>query len=477
MERRDELNPLERAVLGLSRAGVTIEGEQADRLHIHPDLVSRIRVDLTERNLLLPNGTVSPTFGPSDAEEFTRFLGLRLVHCFQSPFTGDVWPVGVTELRIATIEQEPGKAPAAVMGGRRLPVATVPLPQPRAGVPAPDITHLMFAAKAALGGTSMEVDDLDEDGPTHRRGRDDVEVHIEHADDSPQHSYILTALVGDPDGRTEPWRLVTRLGVESDAFARRDAVAARPQSSHVQDLLDRFELGGDRATVVQHRAYRAQLEAAAKAHLESELGTGILAESTISAEELQRMEEAYIASTEDAAHAADHHRQIFSAAQVALEDLLQRMITHHGVPQILADAIASRTVSSPGGRDILKETEEGLAARGVPIRSLPRERYRLRQAAAGVSGKASLRTLVAFSALASTVDRTHPWHALTDLDTVVVELDLVAKWRNAAGGVHATGERLGAEEAHRARDICLRTFRRFSTSQTAPKESHVVEEA
>jgi hypothetical protein len=80
------LNVIERAVLGLVRAGVDTPELIAEHLDLHPDLIAHVQHQLIDRSMLERRGILSPEglsalgYGEQDWDQYT------VAHVFQDPF-------------------------------------------------------------------------------------------------------------------------------------------------------------------------------------------------------------------------------------------------------------------------------------------------------------------------------------------------------------------------------------------------------
>ena len=88
--RERQVNVIQKAVLGMCRAGTTSAQRIGDRLRIHSDLAALVYVELQERGLLDREGL--PTQKGRDLFEEETLESHKLVtgHVFQDPWSGDL---------------------------------------------------------------------------------------------------------------------------------------------------------------------------------------------------------------------------------------------------------------------------------------------------------------------------------------------------------------------------------------------------
>lgn len=165
-----QLNVLQKAVLGMCRAGVTTVDRIGARLHVHPDLAEVIALDLHRRGLLQANGL--PTKQGIDIFEDETLEASRMVtgHVFQDPWTGDLWPRFLEKLDYVELQHNPISGfPDLVLGTKGKPRrerAFMVLPRDLALPPAPGASDIVRANRrhrsALRRSESFEVADEDD---------------------------------------------------------------------------------------------------------------------------------------------------------------------------------------------------------------------------------------------------------------------------------------------------------------------------
>lgn len=116
-----KINVLEKAILGLCRAGVTIAPEIAMKIHIHPDLAMHIMLGLRQNGFIGYDGL--PTQKGIEVLEEETLEDHRLItgHVFEDPWELSLWPRFVEKLDYADLEFEDNGFPELVFGSTGKP--------------------------------------------------------------------------------------------------------------------------------------------------------------------------------------------------------------------------------------------------------------------------------------------------------------------------------------------------------------------
>jgi len=163
--RQRDINILEKAVLGLCRAGATGVERIGARLHIDPDLAAEVVQQLQVRELLDSSGL--PTERGNSTFEAEAYGPTNLVtgHVFQDPWSGALWPRFMEELAIADVEPGDGRYPNLLTGStgdRRSTRMFWHLPSLDALPPPPGPQQVLEASRKhrdALRGAEIGVDE------------------------------------------------------------------------------------------------------------------------------------------------------------------------------------------------------------------------------------------------------------------------------------------------------------------------------
>ena len=114
--RQRKLNVLQRAIMGLCRAGVHRVDSIAKHLSVHTDLVAFIATELGDLGYLDQHGL--PTEQGARVLEDDSFETQELVagYVFQDPWSGDLWPRFVESLDYCELEFNESEFPSVLLG-------------------------------------------------------------------------------------------------------------------------------------------------------------------------------------------------------------------------------------------------------------------------------------------------------------------------------------------------------------------------
>ena len=164
-----QINILQKAVLGMCRAGVTSPVRVGEKLRIHPDLAELIMKELLQRALIKPDGL--PTAAGNEVFE-DEALDMRppvTGHVFQDPWSGELWPRFVQRLDYVELDRRDNGFPDLILGTKGKPRrerAFMCRPVENAVPPCPDVRQILRAThrhKSALRNSeSFEVPEDDE---------------------------------------------------------------------------------------------------------------------------------------------------------------------------------------------------------------------------------------------------------------------------------------------------------------------------
>jgi hypothetical protein len=238
-----ELNVLQKAVLGMCRAGTTNVQRIGDRLHIHPDLAALIYLELQERGLLRSNGL--PTEKGRELFEEETLDARRMVtgHVFQDPWSGDLWPRFVEKLDYVELQQNPNGFPDLVLGSKGKPRrerAFMVLPGDLAIPPAPgasDIVRVTRRHRSALR-RSESYESADEDDTFAHAGSIVLE-RVSLVDDRPTPVFVTSFMylpkAGDLAGE---WHACDPFGLGVSPTLRRALEREMRSSSGLRSVLE-----------------------------------------------------------------------------------------------------------------------------------------------------------------------------------------------------------------------------------------------
>jgi hypothetical protein len=275
-----ELNILQRAVLGLCRAGVVRAGEIGGLLKIHEDLAAKVLQSLQGRRLLDTNGRITERGQAAlqtnlAAGEEQPIAG----YVFQDPWTRRVWPRFVERLAYADVApREDGFADLLLgtAGEPRQERAYTLWPREQFAVAPPgaaevlqvvrrhgrlraDDTDRADAEDALAGGTQLG------DAPRLER--------LTHIESEPRPVYLATAVYAPEvpiDGAL--WEVADPFGGGRSAVARECIANRRSSDQGLESLLNGLVAAAQTDASIGLGEVLEQLELAAALHVEERLG-------------------------------------------------------------------------------------------------------------------------------------------------------------------------------------------------------------
>ena len=221
------LNVLQRAVMGLCRAGLVRPDTLAEHLSIHPDLAAFIMKELGDLRYVDTNGL--PT------SEGIRILDDDSIdthemvagYVFQDPWRQDLWPRFVERLDYCELDYDKNGFPVLVTGTtgkpRRFPAFAV-LPRANVGVPATPSSKAIVEAVTRHRKRLRfnDADDTDE-GPIGKFDATGVQIRrVNFVEETPQPVFLTTYLyVPESDSGAMDWYVCDPFGLGQSVRLRR----------------------------------------------------------------------------------------------------------------------------------------------------------------------------------------------------------------------------------------------------------------
>lgn len=216
--RKRKVNILEKAVIGLCRAGASDLDRIASRLAISRDLAAEIVQALQGRELLDSRGL--PTEQGQSLYEEEAFGPTDLVtgYVFQDPWAGSLWPRLVEQLTVAEVELGSRDYPALVQGstGSRRPVPAfwyLPSINEIPAVPGQeDVLRASRQHRRALRNTELLGEDEEPDTRSEKR---DVQIDMVSVVDDQPTQVLLASFVflAEGDMATSEWMACDPFGL------------------------------------------------------------------------------------------------------------------------------------------------------------------------------------------------------------------------------------------------------------------------
>jgi len=216
-----KINVLEKAVLGLCRAGVTIAPEIALKIHIHPDLAMHIMLGLRQNGFIGYDGLPTQKGIEVLQEETLEDHKLITGHVFQDPWELSLWPRFVEKLDYVDLEFGDNGFPELVFGKSWYQGAYMQFPERNADPREPGAAEILRKTRQhrrdlrnASSFQQWEEEVLDDVGsaPLER---------ISIVDECPEPVFLTTYLYLPKDGGDIDWYVCDPFGLGHSPFLRR----------------------------------------------------------------------------------------------------------------------------------------------------------------------------------------------------------------------------------------------------------------
>jgi hypothetical protein len=445
--RARELNVLQKAVLGMCRAGTTNVQCIGERLHIHAELAAVIFLELLERHLLGANGL--PTDEGRELFENETLESSRMVtgHVFQDPWSGDLWPRFIERLDYVELQQNPISGfPDLVLGSKGKPRrerAFMVLPSDLALPPAPRASEIVRVTRqhrsALRRSDSYEV--ADEDATFAHAGSVALE-RVSLVDDRPAAVFVTSLLylpeAGDLAGE---WHACDPFGLGVSVTLRRALEREMRSSPGLRAVLESMMGHSLDQQIETQQRWAGEVRATAIKNIEKALT--IAAHDLPQYEDLVALEYAHV-EAELLGESCPAHKlnDLLGAARRALEGTFQALFNRHPPRNVWQRVYtARRPVEDAVYCQGVYEASAKAVGFCVPLpEALARVKPNHVKAACYADGGWRLRGAIVAAVLAACDDREHPLRRVATHEPRLLELlDDVAKRAGAA--VHAGAER------------------------------------
>lgn len=247
------INVLEKAILGLARAGIRRAEQIGPRLHIAPDLAGFILMDLLERGLLDQQG--QPTEKGNDLllAEIADAEEMRVGHVFQDAMTGELWPRFMERLDYAQREFGESRFPLLDLGTTGKPHRERPfmyLPERFHRTLTPEPAAILWASRQHRARLRHVAElnfyaesDIEEDAGD---SVDDPAVlaRISYVDESPRPVFLTTYLYiperTDDDLIGSGWYVCDPFGLGASPPLRRSIEQEMERSQSLREEIERM---------------------------------------------------------------------------------------------------------------------------------------------------------------------------------------------------------------------------------------------
>lgn len=243
--RERQLNVLQKAVLGLCRAGVGTAERIGARLRLHIDLAAQICLELQDKGLI--DSRSLPTQEGLDVFEDETLTSHRMVtgHVFQDPTKGDLWPRFLQRIGHAETERDSTGHAHLILGTRGNPRRVRPfmhLPD-GAGMPPPppeprEILRAAGRHRLAVRGAGR----LDQRDPEETMGIDAGIAldRISLVDERPTPVFVVTFLyLPEGEGSAEgDWHVCDPFGLGASPRLRQAIEGAFDSSPRLRSVVE-----------------------------------------------------------------------------------------------------------------------------------------------------------------------------------------------------------------------------------------------
>lgn len=440
-----KLNVLQKAVLGMCRAGTTSVQRIGERLHIHTDLAALICVELRQRGLLGSNGLPTEKGRELFEEETLDARQMITGHVFQDPWSGDLWPRFIENLDYVELQQNSNGFPDLVLGSKGNPRperAFMVLPGDLAVPPAPsasEILHVTRRHRSALR-RSESYESADEDD-TFAHGGSVILERVSLVDEQPAPVFV-TSFMYLPEGGdlAGEWLACDPFGLGVSPTLRRALEREMRSSSGLRIVLESMIERSLDEQVQDQQRWSAEIRAMAISNVEKALS--INARDLPQYEDLVALEYAHVEAELLGDSCPEHKlRALVGDARRALEATFGAIFERYPPGQVWRRVYADRR---PVEDDVFCRDVYEASARFVGFHvPLPEALARVRpnhvKSACFPDGNWRLRAAIIAAVLAARDNRSHPLRRAAAQEPRL--LDLLDGVARAGGAVHAGAQR------------------------------------
>lgn len=460
--RRREFNVLQRAIMGLCRAGVPRVEQIAEHLSVHKDLVGFIVAELSDLGYLDQHGL--PTVHGERALEGDAFEAHDMVagYVFQDPWRGDLWPRFTESLHYCELEFSERGFPSVVLGTTGKPrryraFSVLPRNHPSPSTPrAEEVVHAVAQHTRGLRFRGSSDHDEDPIGDFVASG---VQIsRVSFVEEEPQAVSLLTYLyVPEAPDDAMDWYACDPFGLGQSSLLRRRVEAVMGGDQGLFTVVDQLVGGALHGGYEEQQQWLKRVELKAGLEVEHRLTVEIRGHSAFG--QLLDLEAARQEMVALGAGCSDRKiQEVLRAGSKVLEAVFSSIAAEHPLGEVWHRVY---------NQALDKRTQE---VRYTPLRDpqLCSEIYRRAFASLGfkppipggflspkpgnvrsVCGRGGhwrLRPLVTATALRAQHDPGHPLaRAATQSPELLELLDSIASTGGAAG--HAAADSISAEEA------------------------------
>jgi hypothetical protein len=406
--RERQLNVLQKAVLGLCRAGVSTASRVSQVLHLHADLGAFILQELQVRGLLDSHGQLTPRGDQVLREETLESQQVVAGYVFQDPWTGELWPRYAERLEYAELESSADGHPNLVLGTTGSPRpqrAWMQLPQGIAEPAHPEPADILRVTRRHQRALSFASAPMEEDGEEETLAAASVDIdRVSMIDERPQAVFLATFLyVPREPGMAGTWHACDPFGLGDSARLRKSVERRMERDKGLRSYVSRL-LGGSpgedtEALLDRLQSLRARAEVEVLGHLPLEARRQDLHEPLVDME-CARLEVEELG----ARCTAQKLREALLAVRRVMEAVFEEMRRQHPTDGVWRPLATDQAYN----RGIYEATARALGLE-VPLpRALAAVKQDKVRGVSGQGGAWQLRPMVVAALLAARSDTRHP---------------------------------------------------------------------
>ena len=465
--RQRRLNLLQRAVMGLCRAGLGRPDTLADHLSVHPDLAALIMKELGDRGHLDTNGLPTSEGIRILDEDAIDAHEMVAGYVFQDPWRQDLWPRFVERLDYCELDYDENGFPVLLTGTtgkpRRFQTFTV-LPRGNVGAPATPSSKAIVEAvtRHRRGLRFNDADDTDEE-PIGEFDATGVHIRrVSFVEETPQPVFLTTyAYVPESDSGAMDWYVCDPFGLGQSVRLRRgveqvmhDEVPALYEV--VNKLIGRSLQGG----YEEHRRWLDTLHLQAGLEVDRRLTVNIRSHAAF--DQLIAMESARQEVRALGPECPDRKiNDVLRAGVKVLESVFASMATAHPFGDIWQRVYVERIDRRTGNKRLMQQSDTALLAElydsafrrvgfsdPIPRAFLNAKPGHIRSVAE--FGKHwGLRRLVTATVLLADRERSHPLRNVARRSPMLLnQIDEIADLGGGAGHAGGTNATVADTEEH-----------------------------
>lgn len=465
--RNQKCNVLQRAIIGLARAGVYRPDDISNLLSIHTSLAEFIISELKHLKLLDRNGFITESGLRAIEEDAIEDQDLVAGYVFQDPWTGEIWPRFVEKLGYCELEYNDQGYPILLFGTVGKPkrdqaFTVIPRKEVIPLTPSPSAI-VQAAARHRKGFRFKDADDSDEDSFANFPATS-VQINRVCLIEQEPKPFFLTTYLYIPDSQTDSidWYVCDPFGFGRSVRLRRRIESIINDIPGLYDVISRIAGKTAHSSQVEQRRRFEEIKFFSGVEVDRKLSVNFRSHpafDNVLAMELAR-QEVRILGSECPEHKIN---ETLRAGSKVLEAFFASMTATHPIGDAWKQVYVSKFNPKDGtghlacqqDRHVLSATYENAFLSLGFSPPFPRSLLNVKpgqiRAVAEFNDNWRLRPLITATALAAYRDTTHPFSKAAKRSPNLLDcIDEVASAGGKAG--HANGESPSIEDLERITD-------------------------